>query len=945
MAIPILKTKLYLPPKLLRAVPRPRLHARLDEGLRPGCKLILISAPAGFGKTTLASEWIWSKKYGVRPTVGPSTEAESRLAVGGSRPHAGHETASSPAPHFAWLSLDRGDDDPARFLAYLAAALRSACVDLDGEVLSALQSPQSPAAETTAVVTALLNVLAEAPGPLVMVLDDYHEITEQPVHDALYFLLDHLPPHVHLLLSTRIDPPWPLARLRARRAMIELRTPDLRFTLDEAATFVNAVMGLDLSAEDLAVLDARAEGWASGLQMAALALQGSSGVDRPQNAARFIQEFGGSHRFVLDYLVEEVLERQPAEMQRFLLQTSILDRMSAALCDAVRCGTQRTASQSVDSRARLDALERANLFVVPLDGERRWYRYHRLFADLLRARLQRTQTPEQVAALHRRASAWLEQHDLLPQAIEHALAAQDWERTADLIAGHAEPALLRGEVVTFWRWIDALPKPALRARPTLCFYYALTLLWRGRSLVAIESLLQDIEACEGTLTGKAAALRGLLAAFQGQISLAIQLSRRALEQLAPEERFARSYVTWMQQLIQLGIRDQAQDGSLGSDESAFDASRTLSQKTGNVLLAFMVENNRAELLMRRGYLERSAAVYRQALEQATDARGNRMPIAGQALVGLGELARLKGALEEAEGYFVEGIRLLQEWTRVGAQEGYVGLSRVLWSRGERTRAWEALEKARKLAADYDLTELDDMTVALVQAALWSMQGNVQAVQTWAEGLGLYAYIDTPLHEARDDPYEHRMIKYALPILARTLIAQERAADALRALAPLPAIAERRGRPGLQTEVHALQALAWRALGDLPAAFDALARALALAEPEGYVQVFLDEGAPMRALLVAFRPSAARLCPFVDRLLGIEAEEAAAGERQSIVEPLSEREQEVLRLLRTPLTQPEIADRLYVSVNTIRSHVKHIYEKLGVHGRTEAVERAQKLGLL
>lgn len=958
MAIPILKTKLYLPASQARAVPRPRLIVRLNEGLRPGCKLILISAPAGFGKTTLVSEWIQTAGEGI-PPVGEGDRAPRE-----------REGGSTPPLRFAWLSLDRGDNDPVRFLAYLAAALGSVDEGLGHQVLDAVQSPQPPAAET--VLTALLNGLAEYPDPIVLVLDDYHEITALPVHKALLFALEHLPPHVRLVLATRNDPPWPLARLRARQAMVELRTPELRFTLDEAATYLNAVMGLGLCAEDLTTLDARTEGWISGLQMAALALHSRLGAQGPRDMSAFIRAFGGSHRFVLDYLVEEVLERQPAEVQAFMLHTSILDRLCAPLCDAL---TERT-----DSQAVLNRLERANLFVVPLDAQRCWYRYHRLFADLLRARLQHMQ-PDQASVLHRRASAWLERNDLLSEAIDHALAGGDLERAADLVEKNAEATLMRGEVATFVRWIDALPERAVRARPRLRFYYAWTLLWEGRSLGIIESLLQDAAGGEESaggegsaggkgsaggerIAGSTTALRSLLAAFRGQLSLAIELARRALEELPEEERFVRTFVAWILSATQLGA------GGATADSQALDDVLALSQQAGNVMLSFVIECNRAELWMRQGWLERAAATYQRALDRVTDPRGHRLPIAGQALFGLGELSRERGDLEAATRSLAEGMRLIEQWTEIGPLEGYICLARVRWAQGDRAGTWEAIEKARKLAADYDLTELDDLSVAMFQAWFWVAEGDEENAERWARSRDLYRYIDTPLQEKVGDSYEHRMLKYELTVLARLLIAQGRPAQAVRVLAPVAPIAKRRRRTGLLIECLALQALAWRAQGDLDRALCTLDRALTTGEPEGYLRIFVDEGEPMRSLIAAFRSriggrdgsirepaQAARMRAYVDRLLAAYAPssvqppvsppappQAPARAQAALIEPLSEREQQVLGLLRTSLSQPEIADRLYVSVNTVRSHVKHIYGKLDVHSRTEAVERAEELGL-
>jgi LuxR family maltose regulon positive regulatory protein len=433
-----------------------------------------------------------------------------------------------------------------------------------------------------------------------------------------------------------------------------------------------------------------------------------------------------------------------------------------------------------------------------------------------------------------------------------------------------------------------------------------------------------------------------------------------LESLPPQEQFVRSFVTWILNAAQVGAV------GAGAESQAFADVLALSQRAGNVMLSFIVECNRAELWMRQGRLERAAATYQQALDRVTDARGQRLPIAGQALFGLGELARERGDLQAAARYLTQGIRLIEGWSEVGPLEGYICLARVRWAQGDRAGAWEAIETARRLAEDYDLTELDDLSVAIFQAWLWVAEGDWQNAERWARSRDLYSYIDAPLQEKVGDPYEHRMHKYELLVLARLLIAEGRPAEALQALEPLAPLAEWRERQGLLIECLALQALAWRAQGDPERALDVLARALAAAEPEGYLRVFVDEGEPMRALIADFRSriagraDAARLRAYADRLLAAYASpsaplppspqaapaQAANGRHPgALIEPLSQREREVLRYLRTPFSQPEIADRLYISVNTVRSHVKHIYDKLDVHSRTAAVERAEELGLL
>ncbi len=897
MSTPLLATKLYVPTVRPDLVARRRLIERLDEGLQR--RLTLVSAPAGFGKTTLVSAW----------------------AAGCARP-------------LAWLSLDEGDNDPARFAAYLAGAVRTVGVEIEGDVPADVSTP----AAAEPFLTALINRAAAAPDPLILVLDDYHLITAQPVHDALAFLLDHLPDSLHLVIATRADPPLPLARLRGLGQLTELRLSDLRFSPQEAAEFLQRAMGLSLSADDVAALSSRTEGWIAGLQMAALSLQGKEDV------SHFIAAFTGSNRYILDYLLEEVLRREADQVQLFLLQTSVLDRFCAPLCDAVIGDSQP--ESPADARSVLEHLEASNLFILPLDSQRRWYRYHRLFSDLLRQRLQQMH-PHLVPGLHHRASEWLERNDLAGEAIDHALEAEDLERAAGLIEAQAETTLMRGEIATFMHWIGALPDALLRARPGLCVLYAWMLLWQGQSLTLIESLVQEAEQRDESVSARVTALRGVLAGLRGQTELAIELSSRALEKLPPEDRFVRTFATW---ILRVG---QRASGDSSVDDRILDDVLRSSQRTGNVMLSVMILCNQAELLMRQGQRREAAATYRKALQLGTDAKGQRIPIAGQALIGLGELARESGDLDSAESYLAEGIDLAEQWTEVGPLEAYISLARVRWAQGDQDRSWDALRKAQELAVKFDLTELDDLSVAMFQAWFWVVQGDLEPVQRWAEERELYQYVDTPLHEEAGDSVTHRMRKYELLVLARLLTAQGRSAQALKLLESLVPIAEWRGRPGMLIEIRALQGLALQAQGDLEGALAAVERALALAEPEEYVRVFADEGEPMADLL---REAAKRsVAPdYVSRLLASfapqEPEEperppAPAPPTAALVEPLTERELQVLRLLNTHLSSTEIAERLCISVNTVRFHVKNVYQKLNVHRRSDAVQRAGELGLL
>src|SRR6266568_2148640 len=539
---PILATKLYLPPLRPHVVSRPRLIERLNEGLHRN--LTLISAPAGFGKTTLVSEWL----------------------AGGSQP-------------VAWLSLDEGENDPARFLTYLIAALQTIAAKIGEGVLGGLQSPQPPPPE--AILTTLLNDLTTIKDHFVLVLDDYHVIDAKPIDQVLTFLLNHLPPHMHLVIATREDPQLPLARLRARDRLTELRAVDLRFTPSEAAEFLNQVMGLTLSAQDIAALERRTEGWIAGLQLAAISLQGH------EDAAGFITSFTGSHHFVLDYLVEEVLGQQDARVQTFLLRTSILERLCGPLCDAV------VLDPSTSGQATLEYLERANLFIIPLDNERRWYRYHHLFADLLRQRLHQSfasspaDAQSHVNELHIRASQWYEDHSLAIEAFHHAVAADDVERAERLIEGKGMPLQFRGAMISVLNWLASLPTTILDARPSLWVTYASALTMSGQPISSVEEKLQAAEAAlqeaepddkTRDLVGHIAAIRAMLAVPANQVETIIAQSRRALEYLHPNNLPVRATAHWT-----LGYAYQLQ-GDRAAARGAYTDVISLSQASGNIMV-------------------------------------------------------------------------------------------------------------------------------------------------------------------------------------------------------------------------------------------------------------------------------------------------------------------------------------------------------------------------
>jgi LuxR family maltose regulon positive regulatory protein len=992
MATPLLATKLYIPPVRPELVTRPRLVERLNaglfgssaslsegRGLRKGSglqkgwsfarKLTLISAPAGFGKTTLLSEWV--ADFGLTPAGGkPESKVqdqESKIRV-------------------AWLSLDQGDNDPVRFLAYLIAAFQTIEESVGRGALGVLQSPGFAKANTPPPVeellTALINQINAIPGGCVLVLDDYHLVTAQLIHDALAFLLDHMPANLHLVIATRADPPLPIARLRGRGELTELRQPDLRFTPEEVTEFLNRAMGLELSGDEVVALASRTEGWIAGLQMAALAMQ-------RQDAGRtsgFIQAFTGSHRYILDYLVEEVLQRQPSSVQAFLLQTAILDRMTAPLCDAV-IESQRI-SESANQRADdlpicrfadlqfadlsgkeiLEYLDRHNLFVVPLDNERRWYRYHRLFADLLRARLHQEMGAQGRASLHRRASAWYEHNGLEPLAIDHALAAGDFERAAHLIEQTAEATLMRSEGVTFLNWVEALPDELVRARPTLCLFHAWALLMGGHPPDAVESRLQDIEGDTDLISGQVDTLRGFIAAFQGRASYASELSRQALEQLPEGDSFFRGIAAWNLSISHMLSGDVAATGQ------AFDEAARVGQETGNVMVAVMALCHLAEARRAQGQLHEATEIYQQAAALAVDEQGRPLPVAGMALIGLGELSREWNDLEAAARYLVEGIELSSQWGEFGTLDGYVYLARVRQAQGDEQGARDAIQKAQQIAIQFEATELDDIAVAACQARLWAAQGDIEAAMRWAEERGLEAATGATELEEGGLFYDHMMRQYEYITLARVLLAQGRPDEALPLLEPALAMLEQQGRHEGVLKLEILRAVTFQVQGDVVQAMVCLEHALSLAEPGGYVRAFVDEGEPMRELLR--QPASRGIAPeYVSRLLAAfergtkdqgpttKAEDSPsvfrssdklragsfdklrAGSSSVLVEPLSEREFEVLRLLTTHLSSTEIAKELCISANTVRFHIKNIYGKLGVHRRSDAIDRASELGLL
>jgi LuxR family maltose regulon positive regulatory protein len=948
MAVPVLKTKLYVPPPRAGRVVRERLLEQLETGIRT-TKLTLISAPAGFGKTTLLSEWI-------HRAVPPPVDA-----------------ASQPArPHAAWVSLDDGDNDPARFWTYVLSALRTIPCLRDAGVgesaLSMLASPQAPPIE--AVLTDLINELAETPasraladgagsgfpphlGPeerLVLVLDDLHVIANLQVIQAMTFLLDHMPPHLHVVVATRSAPALPLSRLRGRGQLSELGAADLRFTPQETAALLNQMMGLGLSAQDVSVLEARTEGWVVGLQMAGHALQGTisaAGADAPQ-VSRFISAFAGSQRYVLDYLTDEVLLREPENVQAFLLRTSILKRLCGPLCDAVM-GRD-------DGQIMLEQMEAANLFVVPLDNQRRWYRYHHLFADLLTKRLHSLH-PDMVAELHRRASAWHEADGTIEEAIAHAIAAADFERAARLVEQHAVQQMMsyRRES-TLAGWLEALPEELVRSRPWLCVYLGWTRHWMGmrdqveEALQCAEEALDrgsrsdrgregTADATEPLKAGYIAAIRAHNALTREQIPRVLEMGHRAIE-LLPEGDYMRCEAA-----VALGGAYWAR-GDVAAAQTAFSQARSTALHSGYPPLAVPSACYVAMQQAKQGQLRAAYGTYREALDWAIGASGRPLPVAGFPLIKLADLSREWNDLQAAGRDLERGLELCIQLGHADVwAEAYVMLARLQLALGDQKRVQDALAQADGIAAR-GIDPWIETYADTCRVQLWLSSGNLAAAIRWAEGSGLQ--VDGPLDYQRD--LHHTNL--ARVLLARG-IAYGRESDlaaALQLLERISAAAERAGWVSTQIEVSLLRALALDARGARAAALSALERALALAQPGGWVRIFLDEGQRLVPLLrqAAERSGAAS---FAARLLATAGGQPTASEQPSslrptaLVEPLSDRELEVLRLIAQGLSNREVAERLYIAQGTVKAHASSIYGKLGVNSRTQAVARATALGLL
>jgi LuxR family transcriptional regulator, maltose regulon positive regulatory protein len=926
MSTQILATKLYIPPPRPKVVVRSRLIERLNEGLhgRPG--VTLISAPAGFGKTTLVGEWVNQKAEGGRQNASREIIHPSKVA---------------------WLSLDERDNDPTRFLAYLIAALQTIAPNVGEEVLSMLHAAQPQPPQTESVLTALLNEITTIPEYFILVLDDYHMLDSRSVDQALVFLVEHLPPQMHLVITSREDPPLPLARLRARGQLTELRAADLRFTPSEAADFLSRVMGLNLSAEDIAALEVRTEGWIAGLQLAALSMQGHASRD----AADFIQSFTGAHHFVLDYLLEEVLHRQPENVQVFLLRTSILNRLCGPLCDAVLLSPPGSAF----GQETLESLERANLFIVPLDSERRWYRYHHLFGDLLRQRQGQSLTLEEIAKYHIRASEWYEQNGDESEAFQHAIRARDFDRAARL-AELAWQGMDESFQSGAWLgWVKQLPEELIRTRPVLCTQIAWAFM-DASDVDASEARLRDAErSLEGPLDGmvivdqeqfrtlpaRIAIARAYNAQVRGDLSATIKYGEQALK-LAPEEdHFMRAQAT-----VILGSTYWAKgelDAACRSMSDWIDSS----QKAGNFIFAIASASGKADILTAQGRLREAERTYQQSLQLASAHEKEAQRIIAHHHLGLALLYHEMGKDESAAGHFQKSIQLGQQSTLPDwPYRKCLAQARLKESEGDPDAALGLLDEAKRLYVSTPIP--DTRPVGAIQARLHLRQGQLSRAQEWVREHGLS--VEDKLSYLRE--FEH--ITLTRVLLAEFQSSREKRSivNALTLLERLLKAAEAQKRRGSMLEILLVQALAYQARGDTSQASASLERVLTLAQPEGYLRTFVDEGEPMQKMLLAFRSSIEKgshtgdneLSGYVDKLLSAFAQPVRIP-GSDLIEPLSQRELEVLRLIAQGLSNVEISERLFLAMSTVKGHNLRIFGKLQAKSRTEAVARARELGLL
>ena len=898
MSLPLLSTKFNFPTPGKKFVNRPRLVYRLDEALDQNSSLILVCGPAGYGKTSLVAEWL-------------------------------HESKKIQPDQVAWLALDSGDNDLTRFLTYFVAALQRNHPGFGVGVLNTLKSHKT--SPPPVLATMLINELSGLPGPQFLVLDDYHLLAIESIQSFMAFLIDHQPPQLRLVLITRTDPNLPLARLRARGQLVEVRQGELCFLPEEVDQFTNRVMDLKLSPEQVAFLAKHTEGWISGLQLAVVSMRDV------QDRSAFLDKFSGDHEFIADYLTEEVLIRLPGPVRDFLLQTSVLERLSADLCQAV--------TQNTEAQTTLEYLVDSNLFIVPLDSQHTWYRYHALFADLLRKRLHSSGTFS-IKELHRRASLWYRDNGQIDLAIAHAIASQDFELAAGLIGQIAEKYLMVGQATTLLGWLEALPDEMILKRPILGSLKGFSLILCNRPIKEAMTLIAEMDAA-GSLAefqGEMVTLQALVLIMQGRSAEAIQLSGQALQQLPVERVFFRSLAA-----DSLGMA-YTLAGDFGAARQSFEQVVEISMRSDNVMMTLMALTNQAGLLYMQGKLRAGIRICQQVLELAEQRTGRLTPIIGKTLLNLGEMVREQGDLDLAYKYLSEGARLMDDFTEIGLPMAYLSLAKLKMNHKDWQSAQQYIDQARQRARETRSTHMDDQLVEVAQARLWIACGELTQATSWAQECGFLDH--SPLERITDLDRRSgvgQLEQVEFMTLARLYMAKGQPGQALELLDALYRSNEARSIKRRQLECLVLKALAFNQMSETEQALGCLEEALQMGQPEGYQIVFVDEGEPMAQLL--YLAVAGNISPeYSGKLLKVLSEKETGlnknfAQNEDLIEPLSKRELEIISLIAAGLSNREIAAALYISLSTVKGHTSNIFGKLCVKNRTEAVARGRSLGLL
>jgi LuxR family maltose regulon positive regulatory protein len=875
----LLATKLFFPISRPNFVNRPRLVGKLDLGL--GGPLTLISAPAGSGKTSLMAEW----------REGPGKKRQ-----------------------VAWLSLDPADNDLLRFLTYLTVALELASPGLTRPTTTLLQLPQTPPSEI--IIDSLFEVLNTLSVDLILVLDDYHLLTNLQIHELLERLLSHPHPMFHLAILTRADPRLPLGRLRVRNELTEIRVHDLRFTREEVAAFLSQTMGLSLSQEQVMSLEARTEGWIAGLQLAALSMQGREDVDD------FVAAFTGSHHYVVDYLVDEVLSLQSENVRDFLLKTSILERMSASLCNAL---TGESDGQSV-----LEQLHRSNLFVSALDNDRQWYRYHQLFADVLQNRL-RQANANIIPTLHHKAAEWFEPHGFLSDAMVHSLATQNMEFAAKMVDRNSATMLMRGEMRTLLQWMDAID-PILHQNVSLCIAKAWALAFTNRS-EAVEELLQEAarliaEDASHPIWGDIAALRANLSIARGQSRAAIEYAQEALKRLPEENLIVRGVVS-----LTLGGACWA-EGDLIESFAALEEASRIGLKVGSAHLASAALYGLAHGYSLLGGLHRARVYYDQAIQASMWKDGQLLPTAAEACIGLGNLLYEWNDLSAAENSLEDGVRLSHQLGRLSTLAyGQISMARLQRAKGKVAQALALLKDAKSHLQSSILHPEAESLLAAAKMELSLHRGDIPSAEQLADQRN-YS-VDYPINLLNSSEY----VQFGYLLLARKDVKQ-----AVNLAQHIIEFAASRGWNNVLIPANILHAQALMEQGQPARAIQSMRQALSLAQPEDYIRVFLDQGESMKKILDRMKSEGQGHRDYIDKLLAAFGE-TTASIQQPLIEPLSDRELEVLRLVALGKSNQQIADELVLATGTVKKHLNNVFGKLGVQNRTECVARARELNLL